>query len=193
MRRVFAGVRAARIRPDKGVRSTAGMAGLLLLAACGTQTGPGSGSFAGPERTIVADASIAPPVTTSAPATIAPVPATTAPVPTTTAPSATTPAAPATAAPPPAPRPKPAPKPAPKPKPTPRPAPKPKPAPTAAPAPSTCDPSYRGQCLKDGIGDYDCSSGRGDGPNYVYGTVQVVGSDPFDLDRDNDGIGCEKG
>ncbi len=82
------------------------------------------------------------------------------------------------------------PKPAPK---APKPAPKPSPAPKPAPAPSTCDPNYAGQCLKDGIGDYDCSSGSGNGPNYVYGTVRVVGSDPFGLDRDNDGLGCEDG
>ena len=86
----------------------------------------------------------------------------------------------------------------------PKPKPAPKPAPEAGaeadaqrrsrrPAPSTCDPNYTGQCLKDGIGDYDCSSGSGNGPNYVYGTVRVVGSDPFGLDRDNDGLGCEDG
>jgi hypothetical protein len=50
-----------------------------------------------------------------------------------------------------------------------------------------------GQCLKDGIGDYDCSSGSGNGPNYVYGTVRVVGGDPFRLDADHDGLGCEDG
>jgi hypothetical protein len=35
--------------------------------------------------------------------------------------------------------------------------------------------------------------GSGNGPNYVYGTVRVVGGDPFGLDRDNDGLGCEDG
>ena len=35
--------------------------------------------------------------------------------------------------------------------------------------------------------------GSGNGPNYVYGTVRVVGSDPFGLDRDHDGLGCEDG
>lgn len=57
-----------------------------------------------------------------------------------------------------------------------------------APAPkptSNCHPSYSG-CLKMNAGDYDCAGGSGDGPNYT-GTVRVYGSDPFGLDRDNDG------
>lgn len=52
-----------------------------------------------------------------------------------------------------------------------------------------CHPSYSG-CLNPNAGDYDCSGGSGNGPNYT-GAVQVYGSDPFDLDRDNDGLGCE--
>jgi hypothetical protein len=80
-----------------------------------------------------------------------------------------------------------APPPAPKPKP--RPTPKPKPAPQS----SNCDPSYPDVCLHDGIGDYDCSSGSGNGPNYVSGPVRVTGSDPFRLDADGDGVGCERG
>lgn len=45
----------------------------------------------------------------------------------------------------------------------------------------------------DGIGDYDCEGGTGDGPNYAPRGVRVVepGVDPFDLDRNNDGEGCE--
>lgn len=58
----------------------------------------------------------------------------------------------------------------------------------AAPA-SNCHPSYSG-CLKMNAGDYDCAGGSGNGPNYT-GPVRVYGSDPFDLDRDNDGWGCE--
>lgn len=54
-----------------------------------------------------------------------------------------------------------------------------------------CDPSYVGECLKDGIGDYDCASGSGDGPNYVYSEVTVVGPDVFGLDANGNGIGCE--
>jgi hypothetical protein len=73
----------------------------------------------------------------------------------------------------------------------------PPPPSTAPPAPpptaptGNCHPSYEGACLKVGIGDYDCAGGSGNGPNYVEGTVRVVGPDEFDLDRDGDGLGCE--
>jgi micrococcal nuclease len=62
---------------------------------------------------------------------------------------------------------------------------------TTAPPVTNCHPSYEGVCLQMGIGDYDCLGGTGNGPNYVQGPVHVVGYDEFDLDRDNDGIGCE--
>ena len=52
-----------------------------------------------------------------------------------------------------------------------------------------CNSNYSG-CLKINAGDYDCRGGSGNGPNYT-GTVQVLGSDIYDLDRDNDGWGCE--
>lgn len=52
-----------------------------------------------------------------------------------------------------------------------------------------CVPGYS-PCLKSGIGDYDCAGGSGDGPNYT-GPVRVTGSDPFGLDRDGNGIGCQ--
>lgn len=68
------------------------------------------------------------------------------------------------------------------------PTPKP-PAPTAKTA--NCHPSYVGVCLTPGIGDYDCAGGSGNGPNYIKGPFKVVGPDDYDLDRDNDGIGCE--
>ncbi len=68
--------------------------------------------------------------------------------------------------------------------------PPPPPAAPVKPQPSqSCHPSYSG-CLKVGAGDYDCAGGSGNGPNYT-GRVEVLGSDPFDLDRDNDGVGCE--
>ncbi|MCH7662717.1 MAG: hypothetical protein IH859_02480 [Chloroflexi bacterium] len=62
--------------------------------------------------------------------------------------------------------------------------------------PNNCHPSYQGACLAQGVGDWDCTrAGGGDGPNYVEdvtsGSVQVVGPDKYELDRDNDGIGCE--
>jgi len=75
-----------------------------------------------------------------------------------------------------------------------RPAPKPShPAPPPAPKASNCDPAYPTVCLHDGIGDYDCSSGSGNGPNYVHGPLDVRPPDPFRLDSDHDGTGCEKG
>jgi PASTA domain len=70
----------------------------------------------------------------------------------------------------------------------------PAPPPTAPPPtapPRNCHPSYEDECLKVGIGDYDCAGGSGNGPNYVQGTVRVVGPDEFDLDGDGDGWGCE--
>ena len=67
----------------------------------------------------------------------------------------------------------------------------PPPPPTnTQPPPQACHPSYEGACLLIGAGDYDCAGGTGNGPNYT-GRVTVVGPDKFDLDRDNDGIGCE--
>jgi hypothetical protein len=54
-----------------------------------------------------------------------------------------------------------------------------------------CDPNYSGACLKSSASDYDCAGGEGDGPSYVDGPVTVKGSDPFGLDRDGDGTGCD--
>jgi beta-lactam-binding protein with PASTA domain len=65
------------------------------------------------------------------------------------------------------------------------------PAPLPTAPPPNCHDSYRGECLKVGVGDYDCAGGSGNDPNYVQGTVRVVGPDEFDLDRDGDGLGCE--
>jgi resuscitation-promoting factor RpfB len=62
---------------------------------------------------------------------------------------------------------------------------------TAKPAPqpsNNCTPGYS-PCLPR-ASDYDCAGGTGDGPEYT-GTVRVTGSDPYGLDDDNDGIGCE--
>jgi beta-lactam-binding protein with PASTA domain len=75
--------------------------------------------------------------------------------------------------------------------------PPPPPPPPAPPSPPTtrqagnCDPAYPGVCLHDDIGDYDCAGGSGNGPNYVDGPIRVLPPDPFDLDRDGDGTGCE--
>jgi hypothetical protein len=53
-----------------------------------------------------------------------------------------------------------------------------------------CDPNYVGACLDPSSSDYDCEGGSGDGPDYT-GRVEVVGDDPYGLDSDGDGIGCE--
>jgi hypothetical protein len=71
-------------------------------------------------------------------------------------------------------------------------APPPTTPPSTAPA-RNCDPAYPDACLHDGIGDYDCAGGSGNGPNYVEGPITVLPPDPFDLDRDGDGVGCEEG
>ena len=64
---------------------------------------------------------------------------------------------------------------------------------TTKPATTTstqgCHPSYV-PCLKI-VSDYDCIGGSGNGPLYT-GRVQVIGPDDYDLDRDGDGIGCDK-
>jgi len=45
-------------------------------------------------------------------------------------------------------------------------------------------------CLPPGP-DVDCAGGSGNGPRYVRGPVSVRGSDPYDLDGNGDGVGCE--
>jgi hypothetical protein len=64
--------------------------------------------------------------------------------------------------------------------------------PTTKPPAKNCDPAYPDTCLHDGIGDYDCAGGSGNGPNYVEGPIRVLQPDPFGLDSDHDGIGCER-
>lgn len=56
---------------------------------------------------------------------------------------------------------------------------------------SGCDPDYSGACLDPNASDYDCAGGGGDGPKYVQGPIRVTGSDPYYLDGDGDGIGCD--
>ena len=54
---------------------------------------------------------------------------------------------------------------------------------------SGCTPGYS-PCIPPGA-DVDCAGGSGNGPRYVQGPVQVSGSDPYGLDSDGDGVGCE--
>jgi hypothetical protein len=76
----------------------------------------------------------------------------------------------------------------------------PPPPPTTAPPPPptttperSCDPSYPDVCLDPNASDYDCAGGSGNGPRYVEGPIRVRPPDPFDLDREGDGWGCESG
>jgi resuscitation-promoting factor RpfB len=55
-------------------------------------------------------------------------------------------------------------------------------------ASSNCTPGYS-PCLSPAY-DYDCKGGTGNGPKYT-GRVRVTGPDPYDLDRDGDGVGCD--
>jgi len=61
---------------------------------------------------------------------------------------------------------------------------------SAAAADNSCDANYKGECLDPDAYDYDCANGSGNGPEYA-GPVEVVGADPFGLDADGDGYGCE--
>lgn len=69
-------------------------------------------------------------------------------------------------------------------------APPPAPAPAPPAAQGGCDPNYAGACVPI-ASDVDCAGGSGNGPAYVTGPVQVVGTDIYDLDRNGDGVGCE--
>jgi hypothetical protein len=134
-----------------------------------------------PATTLAVSTTLASPTTvasTTNPSTTSPTTTTTVPPATTTVPRATTTAAPVTT--------------------TTRPPPPPPPPPpptttTVAVAPfipsQECDPNYTG-CVPI-ASDVDCAGGSGNGPAYVQGPVTVIGSDIYDLDRDNDGIGCE--
>ena len=67
-------------------------------------------------------------------------------------------------------------------------------SPAPSPPPSArCEPSYPTLCLDPSTSDYDCAGGSGNGPRYVYETnFPVRPPDPFGLDHDDDGIGCEE-
>lgn len=72
-----------------------------------------------------------------------------------------------------------------------RPTPKPMPSPTPTSSSKdsrACTPGYA-PCLPP-ASDYDCAGTGGNGPRYVGRTVRVTGSDPYALDPDHDGYGC---
>ena len=62
------------------------------------------------------------------------------------------------------------------------------PAPPIEPA-DECHPSYE-PCVPI-ASDVDCEGGSGNGPAYT-GMVRVVGPDEYDLDRDGDGVACDR-
>ena len=53
-----------------------------------------------------------------------------------------------------------------------------------------CHPSYD-PCVPI-ASDVDYAGGSGNGPVYVEGPIKVIGPDVYGLDRDGDGIGCER-
>jgi hypothetical protein len=63
------------------------------------------------------------------------------------------------------------------------------PTPQAETREEECTPGYS-PCIPPGP-DVDCAGGSGNGPRYVRGPIRVTGSDPYGLDRDGDGVGCE--
>lgn len=71
----------------------------------------------------------------------------------------------------------------------------PPPPPPPAPAPAVpatgCDPNYAEGCVPISS-DVDCAWGSGNGPAYLDGVARVVGSDIYELDRDGDGLACER-
>lgn len=59
------------------------------------------------------------------------------------------------------------------------------------PAEQSCDPNYADACVPI-ASDVDCGWGSGDGPEYLHGVARVVGVDLYQLDRDGDGLACER-
>jgi hypothetical protein len=59
--------------------------------------------------------------------------------------------------------------------------------------PPDCTPGYSPCLVYHGGADYDCAGGSGNGPYYTKPGVvyHVTSSDPYRLDADNDGLGCE--
>ncbi|TFD70522.1 G5 domain-containing protein [Cryobacterium fucosi] len=67
----------------------------------------------------------------------------------------------------------------------------PAPPPPPPAAQSDCNSNYADVCVPI-ASDVDCAGGSGNGPAYVDGPLRVVGTDEYDLDRDGDGIACDK-
>lgn len=65
------------------------------------------------------------------------------------------------------------------------------PAPPAPDPIEPCNSNYADVCVPNSS-DVDCEGGSGDGPAYVDGPLRIVGTDVYGLDRDGDGIACDK-
>ena len=63
-------------------------------------------------------------------------------------------------------------------------------SPSITPPGTGCDENYD-PCVPI-ASDVDCAGGPGNGPEYVQGPVKIVGKDIYELDRDKNGLGCEK-
>ncbi len=162
----------------------AGVVGVLVLAVAFGQSDDAPTAGTSVDFSSTSTTTAPPEPSTTTPATTTPTTTTTAAAPLTTEPAVPAPAVPN---PPPATptKPRPAPKPTTKPAPPPVTA---DPVEPVAPA-GKCNPNYT-PCVPI-ASDVDCAGGSGNGPAYVVGPVRVIGSDPYDLDRDNDGLGCE--
>jgi hypothetical protein len=68
-----------------------------------------------------------------------------------------------------------------------------KPQPSTSGGSANCTPGYSPCLIYHGGADYDCAGGSGDGPYYTKPGVvyHVSGSDPYGLDADSNGLGCE--
>lgn len=55
---------------------------------------------------------------------------------------------------------------------------------------SKCDSNYSA-CVPIAF-DVDCKPGSGNGPKYFTGTAKVLKKDIYGLDRDKDGLACER-
>jgi micrococcal nuclease len=64
------------------------------------------------------------------------------------------------------------------------------PPPTPTPPPSNCDTHYAGACVPPYPPDLNCADLRALGLSLPVQVV-VIGQDPHELDRDEDGLGCE--